>query len=63
MLHSNLAAADLAFGADELALLDELTAEVPNFTTGVTMVPDGPIVNALSAKPGDTPDSKARPVA
>lgn len=58
-LDDNLAAADLALTLDELALLDAATDEQPGFATGVTRVPDGPIVNALAAKPGETPELKA----
>ncbi len=61
-LDDNLAAADLALSAEELAMLDQVTAERPGFVTGVTLVPDTPIVNALRARPGDTPDLKAPPV-
>jgi len=34
----------------------------PDFATGVSRVPDGPIVNALAATPGTSPDLKADPV-
>jgi aryl-alcohol dehydrogenase-like predicted oxidoreductase len=58
-LDDNLGAADLALTPDELALLDTATDEQPGFATGVTRVPDGPIVNALAAKRGETPELKA----
>jgi aryl-alcohol dehydrogenase-like predicted oxidoreductase len=61
-LDDNLAAANIELTPAELATLSEATAENPNFATGVTRVPDGPIVNALAARPGDTPDLKADPV-
>jgi aryl-alcohol dehydrogenase-like predicted oxidoreductase len=61
-LDDNLAAADLALTAEDLATLDAATRPAPDFVTGVTLVPDTPIVNALSARPGDTPDLKAPPV-
>lgn len=61
-LDDNLAAVDLVLTAEEVADLDKATREAPNFVTGVTMVPDAPIVNALAAKPGDSPDLKAAPV-
>lgn len=61
-LDDNIAAADLALTPDEIAELDAATAPTPDFATGVTRVPDGPIVNALAARPGDKPDLKADPV-
>lgn len=61
-LDDNLAAADLALTADELALLDAATAIQPDFTIGVSRVPDQPIVNALAAQPGQRPDLKAASV-
>ena len=61
-LDDNLAAADLALTADELTRLDEATAPQPDFTVGVSRVPDTPIVNALAARPGDRPNLKAETV-
>lgn len=58
-LDDNLAAADLMLTLDELKQLGEATAPAADFITTVSRVPDGPIANALSAKPGDTPDLKA----
>jgi aryl-alcohol dehydrogenase-like predicted oxidoreductase len=54
-LEDNLAAADLLLSTEELAALDTATAPAPDFTIGVSRVPDGPIVNALAADPGDRP--------
>lgn len=61
-LEDNLAAADLQLTPEELARLDEMTAPTPSFLTTVSRVPDGPIVNALAARPGDKPDLKAASV-
>ncbi|OYW46815.1 MAG: aldo/keto reductase [Sphingomonadales bacterium 32-68-7] len=61
-LEDNLAAADVQLADDELAALDAATAPMPDFTVGVSRVPDTPIVNALAAKPGDRPNSKAAAV-
>lgn len=61
-LDDNIAAADLALTADELATLNAATVPALDFTVGVTQVPDMPIVNALAAQPGETPDMKAAPV-
>lgn len=58
----NLAAADLQLTPDELTRLDAATAPTPDFTVGVSRVPDGPIINALAAKPGETANLKADPV-
>jgi aryl-alcohol dehydrogenase-like predicted oxidoreductase len=55
-LDDNLAAADLQLSAEEIAQLDEATAPTPDFTVGVSRVPDGPIVKALAAKPGERPN-------
>ncbi len=57
-LEDNLAAADLALSDDEIARLDKSTEPTPDFTVGVSRVPDGPIVNALAARPGDRPNLK-----
>ena len=51
-LDDNLGAADLALDADELAMLDAETAPSPDFTVGVTRVPDASIVAALATRPG-----------
>jgi aryl-alcohol dehydrogenase-like predicted oxidoreductase len=61
-LNDNLAAADLPLTPDELARLEKATARTPDFATGVTWVPDMPIVNALAAAPGAHPDLKAASV-
>lgn len=61
-LDDNIAAADLALSAEDLATLDAATKPILDFTVGVTQVPDGPIVNALAAVPGGAPDLKAAPV-
>ena len=58
-LDDNLAAADLLLTPEELKQLDEATAPAADFITTVSRVPDGPINNALNAKPGDTLDLKA----
>lgn len=55
-LHDNVAAADLQLTDAELAELDRETHVDPDFTVGVTRVPDGPIVAALGARPGDRPN-------
>ncbi len=59
-LEDNLAAVDVSLSADELATLDTATEPTPDFATGVTRVPDMPIVNALAAKPGERPELKAK---
>lgn len=61
-LEDNLAAADLSLSAGDIALLDEATVTQPDFTVGVSRVPDGPIVNALAARPGEQPELKSEPV-
>ncbi|VVT04694.1 Uncharacterized oxidoreductase YajO [Sphingomonas sp. EC-HK361] len=61
-LDDNIAAANLALTPEDLAKLDKATEPTPDFVTGVTRVPDGPIVNALAARPGDTPNLKEAPV-
>jgi aryl-alcohol dehydrogenase-like predicted oxidoreductase len=61
-LEDNLAAANLALTAEEIAKLNKATAPQPDFTVGVSRVADAPIVNALAAKPGDQPNLKADPV-
>lgn len=61
-LDDNLAAADLQLTDDELSRLDAATAPSPDFTVGVSRVPDGPVVNALAAKSGETANLKADPV-
>lgn len=61
-LADNLGAADIDLTADELAQLDAATAVAPDFTVGVTRVPDGPIVAALSARPGERPDLSEKAV-
>ena len=61
-LDDNIAAANLALTSEDIAALDKTTAPAPDFVTGVTRVPDGPIVNALAARPGDTPNLKEAPV-
>ncbi|HEX8400600.1 MAG TPA: aldo/keto reductase [Allosphingosinicella sp.] len=58
-LDDNLAAADLRLTDEELASLDAATAPSPDFTVGVSRVPDMPIVNALAAKPGERPNLEA----
>ncbi len=61
-LDDNIAAANLALSGEDLATLDAATRVAFDFTVGVTQVPDMPIVNALAAKPGDTPNLKAASV-
>lgn len=58
-LDDNLAAADLALSADELAALDKATAPKPDYPAWVTRVVDQPITNALAAKPGERPTLEA----
>jgi aryl-alcohol dehydrogenase-like predicted oxidoreductase len=58
-LDDNLGAAALGLTAEDLAALDAATASAPDFTVGVTRVPDQPIVNALAARPGDNPHLEA----
>jgi aryl-alcohol dehydrogenase-like predicted oxidoreductase len=55
-LDDNLAAADLQLSPEELAALEQATAPTPDFTIGVGRVPDGPIVKALAAQPGERPN-------
>ncbi len=54
-LEDNLAAADLELSGEEVARLDAATAPSADFTVGVSRVPDGPIVTALAARPGERP--------
>ena len=61
-LDDNIAATGLALSAEDLALLEAETVPTFDFSIGVTQVPDMPIVNALAAKPGETPETKATPV-
>lgn len=61
-LDDNLAAADLQLTTEEIARLDKATTPVPDWTVGVSRVPDMPIVNALNAKPGERPELKAEAV-
>lgn len=51
-LDDNLAAANVSLTTEELQKLDQATAPKPDFTVGVSRVPDSAIVSALSAKPG-----------
>ena len=60
-LDDNIAAANLALTPEDMATLDRATKPAPDFVTGVTLVPDTPIVDALQARPGDTSDLKASP--
>lgn len=61
-LKNNLAAADLALTADDIAQLNKATTPQADFTVGVSRVADTPIVNALAATPGDRPNLKASSV-
>ncbi len=61
-LGDNVAAAGVALTADDLATLDAATKPEFDFAYNVTRVPDGPIVAALAAKPGDNPQLEAKPV-
>ena len=60
-LDDNLAAAELALTAEEVARLDATTKPVPSYPGWVVNVPDGMITAALRAGPGDhhIPDAKA----
>ena len=58
-LDDNLAAADLALAADELAALDEATKTEPGYPTFVVNVRDAPIAGALARKPGDPQQESA----
>ncbi|WP_425228423.1 aldo/keto reductase [Sphingomonas sp.] len=60
-LDDNLAAAELALSADEVARLDATTKPAPSYPGWVVNVPDAIITAALRAKPGDghLPDIKA----
>ncbi|UVO52295.1 aldo/keto reductase [Sphingomonas sp. SUN019] len=57
-LDDNIAAANLVLTTDELATLDKATAPAADFVSGVTLVPDGPIVAALAARLGENPNLK-----
>ena len=61
-LEDNLAATELSLTDEDLAALDKATRINPDFIIGVSRVPDMPIVNALAAKPGQSPEMKAEPV-
>lgn len=61
-LNDNLAVTDLELTAEEIVQLDEATKTVPDWTVGVSLVPDTPIVEALKAKPGERPVLKAESV-
>ncbi len=61
-LDDNLAAADVELTAGELTSLEAATAPQPDFTVGVSRVPDAPIVTALAARPGERPNLIAEPV-
>lgn len=61
-LEDNLAATELNLPDEDLAALDKATRIYPDFIIGVSRVPDMPIVNALAAKPGQSPEMKAEPV-
>lgn len=54
-LDDNIAAASLALGADEIARLDAATAPERQYPAWVTRVADGPIVEALAARPAGVP--------
>lgn len=58
-LDDNLAAVDLVLSDDEVAELDRATARQPDYPAWIIAMKDGPIANALAAKPGETPDLKA----
>jgi len=61
-LEDNLAAADVELSPDQIAALDAATDSKPDFTVGVSRVPDTPIVNALAARPGERPTLTAEAV-
>jgi aryl-alcohol dehydrogenase-like predicted oxidoreductase len=61
-LDDNIAAADLVLTPDQLERLDDETRPSFDFSVNVTRVPDGPIINALAAKPVETPKLDAKPV-
>ena len=60
-LDDNIAAADLALTADDLARLDAATAPELQYPAWVARAADAPIADALAAAPGRTPVPAARP--
>ena len=62
-LDDNLGAVDIRLTAEDLTTLDAAMPHTPSFVTWISTVPDGPIVNALAAQPGETQDLTAAFVA
>lgn len=58
-LDDNIAAANLALSDEDIATLDAATPPKLDYPAWVARVTDGPITNALAAKPGEQPNPKA----
>ena len=61
-LDDNIAATGIELTAEELKRLDGATRPELQYPAWVTRVVDGPIANALAARPGSKPELKAEPV-